>query len=213
MPDGSTLLLFAGTSLVLLIVPGPAVIYIVTRSVDQGRKAGIMSMLGVEAGTILHALGATAGLSALIASSATAFTAVEYAGAVYLIYLGLRKLLERGPLHQGSLPSARSRLFVRGALVQLLNPKVAIFFLAFLPQFVSRSHGPIALQTLVLGSIFTLLAVVSDGAYAVLGGAAGGWLRAGQRSRRWLARISGGIYIGLGATAALAGTRPARLHS
>ena len=207
MPDGSTLLLFAGASLALLLVPGPAVIYVVTRSLDQGRSAGIVSMLGVETGTFAYALGAAVGLSALIASSATAFTVVKYAGAAYLIYLGVRTLLQRGQEQQETLPSARSRLFVKGMLVQLLNPKIAIFFVAFLPQFVDPARGTVALQTLVLGTIFTLLAVLSDSAYALAAAAAGGWLR-GRRSRGWLAKLSGAVYIGLGATAALSGSRP-----
>lgn len=195
-----------------MAVPGPAVIYIVTRSLDQGRKAGIVSMLGVETGTLTYALAAAVGLSALIASSATAFNGVKYAGAAYLLYLGVRKLLEREQPQQDTLPSARSRLFVKGMLVQLLNPKIAIFFVAFLPQFVDPSRGAIALQTLVLGTIFTLLAVLSDGAYALLAAAAGGWLRAGRGSRRLLARLSGAVYIGLGATAALSGSRPLASH-
>jgi threonine/homoserine/homoserine lactone efflux protein len=210
MPDGSTLLLFAGASLALLIVPGPAVIYIVTRSVDQGRRSGIVSKLGVEAGTFVHALAATVGLSALIASSATAFSVVKFAGAAYLLYLGMRRLLERSQPEQLRPPSSRSRLLVNGLLVQLLNPKIAIFFLAFLPQFVDPSHGAIALQTLVLGTVFTLLAVLSDGGYALVAGAAGGWLRDRRSPQRWIARWSGTVCIGLGVSAALTGSRPAR---
>lgn len=114
-------------------------------------------------------------------------------------------LLEREQSQQDRLPSARSRLFVKGVLVRLLNPKIAVFFVAFLPQFVDPSHGMIALQTLILGTVFTLLAVLSDSAYALLAAAAGGWLRTGRRSRRWLAKVSGATYIGLGATAALSG--------
>jgi threonine/homoserine/homoserine lactone efflux protein len=205
VPAASTLLLFAGTSLALLAVPGPAVIYVVTRSVDQGRAAGIVSMLGIETGTLAYALAAAAGLSGLIAASMTAFTIVKYAGAAYLIFLGVRALLQREPAHE-RVPSARSRLFLSGMLVQVLNPKIAIFFVAFLPQFVDASRGPIAVQTLVLGTLFTLLAVVSDGAYALLAGSLGGWLRTGRRACRRLARLSGGVYVGLGVTAALSGS-------
>lgn len=205
------MLLFTGASLALLLVPGPAVIYVVTRSLDRGRTAGIVSVLGVETGTLTYALGAAVGLSALIASSATAFTVVKYAGAAYLIYLGVRQLVQREPPEEDASPGARSQLFVRGMLVQLLNPKIAIFFVAFLPQFVDPSRGTIALQTLVLGTVFTLLAALSDGAYALLAAAAGGWLR-GQRSRRRLAKLSGVVYIGLGATAALSGSRPLASH-
>ena len=207
MPDGSTLLLFAGASLALLAIPGPAVIYVVTRSIEHGRTAGMVSMLGVETGTFAYALAAAAGLSGLIAASVTAFTVVKYAGAAYLLYLGVRKLLERYQ-PRDALPSGRSQLFLKGALVQLLNPKIAIFFVAFLPQFVHSSRGPVAVQMLVLGTIFTLLAVLSDGAYVLLGGAVSGWLRTGRSARSRLAKLSGGVYMGLGLTAALSGSRP-----
>jgi threonine/homoserine/homoserine lactone efflux protein len=169
VPDGSTLLLFAGASLALLAVPGPAVIYVVTRSLDQGRAAGMVSMLGVETGTFAYALAAAAGLTGLIAASEIGFTVVKYVGAAYLVYLGVRKLLEREE-PQERLLGTRSRLYLRGLLVQLLNPKIAIFFLAFLPQFVDSSRGPVAAQILVLGALFTLLAVLSDGAYVLLAG-------------------------------------------
>jgi threonine/homoserine/homoserine lactone efflux protein len=210
MPTGSTLLLFAAASLALLAVPGPAVIYVVTRSVDQGRAAGIVSVLGVETGTFAYALAAAAGLTGLIAASETGFTIVRYAGAAYLVYLGVRKLLERGQTDADAVSGGRSRLFLRGLLVQLLNPKIAIFFLAFLPQFVDASGGPVALQILLLGTIFTLLAVLSDGAYVLLASAVGGWLRSG-RARGWLAKVSGGVYIGLGVGAALSGTTHTRV--
>jgi threonine/homoserine/homoserine lactone efflux protein len=209
VPDGSTLLLFAGASLVLLAVPGPAVIYVVTRSLAQGHAAGIISVLGVETGTFAYALAAAAGLTGLIAASEVGFTVVKYAGAAYLVYLGVRKLLERDE-PQGTASSPRSRLFLRGMLVQLLNPKIAIFFLAFLPQFVDPAGGPIAVQILVLGTAFTLLAVLSDGAYVLLAGAVGGWLRGGNRARRRLAKLSGGVYIGLGVSAALSGSSHSR---
>jgi threonine/homoserine/homoserine lactone efflux protein len=205
MPDGSTLLLFIGASLALLAIPGPAVIYVVMRSVDQGRAAGLVSMLGVETGTFAYALAAAAGLSGLIAASAVAFTAVKYAGAVYLVYLGVRKLLERDRPQEIAL-TGRSQLYLKGVLVQLLNPKIAIFFVAFLPQFVDSSRGPIAAQILLLGSIFTALAVLSDGAYVLVGGAVGGCIRASRRARGWIAKVSGGVYIGLGLTAALSGS-------
>jgi threonine/homoserine/homoserine lactone efflux protein len=211
VPDGSTLLLFAGASLALLAIPGPAVIYVVTRSLDQGRTAGLVSMLGVETGTFAYALAAAAaGLTGLIAASLTAFTVVKYAGAAYLLYLGVRKLLERPKQPGDALGSGRSQLFLKGMLVQLLNPKIAIFFVAFLPQFVHSSRGPLAAQFLVLGVVFTVLAVLSDSAYVVLAGVVGGWLRTGRRAQSWLARVSGGVYIGLGVTAALSGSGHAR---
>ena len=208
MPDGSTLVLFVGASLALLAVPGPAVIYVVTRSLDGGTRAGLVSVLGVETGTFAYALAAAAGLTGLIAASETGFTVVRYAGAAYLVFLGVRRLLERdAPKQEGS--SARARLYLRGVLVQLLNPKIAVFFLAFLPQFVDPAGGPVALQILVLGALFTVLAVVSDGAYVLLAGAIGGRLRAG-RARLAMGRLSGGVLIGLGVTAALSGPSQAR---
>lgn len=204
MPDATTLFLFVGASLAILAVPGPAVIYVITRGADQGRGAGIVSMLGVETGAFIYALAAAAGLSGLIATPTIAFTVVRYAGAAYLLYLGLRKLLERDRA-QEALPSPRRRLFLNGLVVQLLNPKMAIFFLALLPQFVTAGDGPVALQMLILGTLFTLLAVLSDGTYAVGAAAIGDWIRASPQARRRLARLSGGVYIGLGVYAALSG--------
>jgi threonine/homoserine/homoserine lactone efflux protein len=210
VPDGSTVLLFAVTSLALLVVPGPAVLYVVTRSLDQGQRAGIVSVLGVETGTFAYALAAAAGLTGLIAASEIGFEIVKYAGAAYLVYLGVRKLLEREEEPQEALSSGGSRLFLRGMLVKLLNPNIAIFFLAFLPQFVDSSRGPIAVQILVLGTLFTLLAALSDSAYVLMAAAVGGWLRTSRRARRRLAKLSGGVYIGLGVSAALSGTSHAR---
>ena len=201
MPDPSTLLLFVGASLALLAVPGPAVIYVVTRSVDQGRRAGMVSVLGVETATFGYALAAAVGLTGLIAASELGFTVVKYAGAAYLIYLGVRKLLERDEPSSAA-AEGRSRLYLKGVLVQALNPKIAVFFLAFLPQFARSAFG-----LLVLGTIFTLLAVFSDSAYVLVAGGVSGRLRGSRRMRRGLAKISGGIYIGLGVTAALTGSR------
>jgi threonine/homoserine/homoserine lactone efflux protein len=209
MPGSSTLLLFIGASLVLLAIPGPAVIYVVTRSLGQGRAAGLVSVLGVESGTFAYALAAAAGLSSLIAASEGAFTAIKYAGAAYLVYLGVRKLLEREPAAE-AVGGRRRRLYWNGLLVQLLNPKIAIFFVAFLPQFVDRSRGAVGLQMLLLGTIFTVLALLSDGAYALAAGVVGGRLRGSPATRRGLAKVSGGIYIGLGIVAALAGSSNSR---
>jgi threonine/homoserine/homoserine lactone efflux protein len=206
MPAASTLLLFAVASLALLAVPGPAVIYLVTRSVTQGRAAGLVSVLGVETGTFAYAIAAAAGLTGLVAAPETGFTIVRFAGAGYLVYLGVRRLRERGGV-EAAAPAPRSRLFLRGLLVQLLNPKIAVFFLAFLPQFVDPDRGAAALQILLLGTLFTLLAVLSDGAYALLAGTLGRRLRGDRRLARRLATVSGGVYIALGVTAALTGHR------
>jgi threonine/homoserine/homoserine lactone efflux protein len=207
MPDASTFLLFAAASLAFLAIPGPSVFYIVTRSLVQGRRAGVTSMLGVQAGGLVHVVAAAFGLSALIASSATAFTIVKYAGAAYLVFLGLRKLLahrgdEPDPEPRG--PAPLSDLFWHGVVVNVLNPKTALFFLAFLPQFVDPS-APVAPQMLVLGLLLVALGVLSDGTYALLAAGAGRRLRSVVASRRMLERLSGGVFVALGVVAAVAG--------
>jgi threonine/homoserine/homoserine lactone efflux protein len=210
MPDASTLALFALASFAIIVVPGPAVLYVVTRSIAQGRRAGMVSMFGIEAGGLVHVAAAAIGLSALIASSATAFTIVKFAGAAYLIYLGVRRLLEREEPLPEATAGGRStrRLFAQGMLVNVLNPKTAVFFLAFLPQFVHPAQGAVTVQILVLGLLFVFVAMLSDGAYALAAGTAGEWIRSRDRFRQWLARFSGGVYIALGVTAAFSG-RPA----
>ena len=211
MPQPHTLLLFAGASLALIAMPGPSVIYIVTRSVSQGRRAGLVSVLGIEAGALVHVTAAALGVSALVASSATAFSVLKYAGAAYLLYLGLRKLRERPvePAHERHVERAYPRLFWEGALVNALNPKTATFFVAFLPQFIDPARGSVAFQALVLGLLFVVIAVVSDGVWALAAGAAARRLRT-ARGHGALARISGGVYLGLGAASALAEGRPVR---
>ena len=207
MPDAATFLLFAAASLAFLAIPGPSVFYIVTRSLAQGRRAGFTSMLGVQAGGLVHVVAAALGVSALLASSATAFTIVKYAGAAYLVALGLRKLLwpvEEADEEQAGGPASGSRLFWQGAVVNILNPKTALFFLAFLPQFVDPS-APVAPQMLVLGTLLVGLGVVSDGTYALVAAGAGRRLRETAAARRRLDRLSGGVFVGLGLAAALAG--------
>ena len=208
MPDASTLLLFAAACLALDIIPGPAVLYIVARSLHQGRRAGLASVLGVQAGGLVHVLAATAGLSALLMSSALAFTLVKYAGAAYLVYLGIRTLLERHA-HAASLqPQDAVSLrgaFLQGMTVNILNPKTALFFLAFLPQFVQPERGPVAPQVLLLGLLFVLIATVSDGTYALLAEVAGRYLRGNTRFARKQQYVAGGIYLTLGALTAVTG--------
>jgi threonine/homoserine/homoserine lactone efflux protein len=210
MPEAHTLLVFAPVALGLLVVPGPAVLYIVTRSIDQGRTAGFVSVAGIHLGSLVHVAAAAFGLSAILASSAVAFSMVKYAGAAYLIVLGVRKLLARdedeAPLEAGRRRSLR-RVFVQGAVVNVLNPKTALFFLAFLPQFVDVERGAAWLQMVVLGLTFVALGICSDGTYALVASRAGGWLRSSARFRRGQRYVSGGIYLSLGAAAALSGSR------
>ncbi len=211
MPELHTLTLFAAAAAVLIVMPGPAVIYIVARSVEHGRDAGFVSMLGVEVASLTHGLAAAIGVSALLASSANAFGVVKYAGAAYLIYLGVRALTNGENQSAAEEPRETSprSLFLWGYLVGLLNPKTALFFLAFLPQFVDPGQGAVALQIAILSLVFTAIASVSDGAYALLGVTAGHKLRAIWRSRG-ISRASGCVYIGLGVTAALSHGRPER---
>jgi threonine/homoserine/homoserine lactone efflux protein len=201
-PDSTSLWLFSLAALALLAIPGPAVLYIVVQSAEQGRRVGLASVAGVHLGTLVHVAAAAAGLSAIIVASALAFSVVKFAGAAYLVYLGIRKLLtrdERVPLERGR--ESLQRAFARGAMVNVLNPKTAIFFLAFLPQFLDARRGAIWSQALVLGFVFVGLGFVSDSLYALAAGSAAGLLR---RRRTVMRYGSGLVYIGLGATAALA---------
>jgi threonine/homoserine/homoserine lactone efflux protein len=207
VPGLSTLLLFAGAALVLLVVPGPAVLYIVAQSIEQGRVAGLVSMLGIQVGGLVHVAAAALGLSALLVQSAVAFSVVKYAGAAYLVYLGLRRLFGRERLEAGleRAPKPLGRLFRQGVVVNVLNPKTALFFFAFLPQFVDPDAGSVGLQIALLGLLFIGIAVVSDGAYAVAAGTAAHWVRGNPRFvsvERW---VSGSIFVGLGVTTALTG--------
>jgi threonine/homoserine/homoserine lactone efflux protein len=208
MPEWSTLGLFFVASLVLLVTPGPAVLYIVARSIDQGRVAGVVSVLGVSFGTLFHVGAAALGISALLVSSALAFNVVKYLGAAYLVYLGVRKLRERDtPLHLGTTePRELSRIFYEGTLVNLLNPKTALFFFAFLPQFVDPARGPVAVQIVLLGAIMVAMGVCSDGAYALLAGTVGHWLKSSARFLRGQRYLTGGIYMTLGIMTAFGGS-------
>ncbi|MFJ2032450.1 LysE family translocator [Streptosporangium sp. NPDC087985] len=207
MPDLTTLALFAAATLALLLVPGPAVLYIVTRSVAQGRSAGLVSVLGIHLGSLVHVAAAALGVSALLAASATAFAMVRYLGAAYLVWLGIRKLMARPDGDEAAEPltATGTRIFWEGFVVNVLNPKTAIFFLAFLPQFVDPAAGPIAPQIVLLGLIWTVLGMTSDGAFALLSSAMAGRLRRSARARRRLDVTSGMVYLGLGAVAAFTG--------
>jgi threonine/homoserine/homoserine lactone efflux protein len=201
-PDSTSLWLFGLAALALLAIPGPAVLYIVFQSAEQGRRAGLASVAGVHLGTLVHVAAASAGLSALIVASSLAFSVVKYAGAAYLVYLGIRKLLERDAetrVERKREPLRRA--FVRGTIVNALNPKTALFFLAFLPQFVAPARGGVWSQALVLGFVFVGLGLVTDSLYALAAGTVGGLLR---RQRNAVRYGSGIVFIALGATAALA---------
>jgi threonine/homoserine/homoserine lactone efflux protein len=207
MPEPSMLVVFVLASVVLLVTPGPAVLYIVARSVEQGRVAGLVSAVGIHVGTLVHVGAAALGVSALLASSALAFNTVKYLGAAYLVYLGLRKLLgrDRRASERAADPRSLARLFGHGIVVNVLNPKTALFFLAFLPQFVDAARGAVALQVLFLGLVFLGLGVISDGLWAIAAGTAGNWVRRDGRLLRAERYVTGGVFVGLGVTAAFAG--------
>jgi threonine/homoserine/homoserine lactone efflux protein len=206
MPESSTLLVFSAAALALIVVPGPAVLYIVAQSIDRGRLAGFVSALGIAVGGLVHVTAAAIGLSSLLVSSATAFAAVKYAGAGYLIGLGLYTLFVRKEEPAADLPRERRlrRRFGQGVVVNVLNPKTALFFFAFLPQFVDPDKGSAALQIGILGLLFVTLAVISDSVWALVAGSASERLR---DSRRFLAvqrYVSGSVFVGLGALTATA---------
>jgi threonine/homoserine/homoserine lactone efflux protein len=200
VPTVSTLPVFIAASLALLLIPGPAVLFIVARSSSQGRRAGMVSVLGVHTASIIHVFAAVAGLSAVVVASAVAFTAVKFVGGLYLIYIGVKTIRSARTVHADVAPVARPRrrLFAEAFVVNLLNPKVAIFFLAFLPQFVDRHHAAVWSQTLVLGLLYIALGLCSDTMYAFLGAKVGGWLGAHTRRLRGSRYAEGGILVGLG---------------
>ncbi len=209
MPEPATLLLFAGAALALLVVPGPSVIYIVTRGIHQGRAAALVSVLGVTTATLVHTVFAAAGLSAILASSAVAFSVVKYAGSAYLVYLAIRTWLDRSDdrLDVPRPAADLRRVYVQGFLVNLLNPKTALFILALLPQFVDPSRGAAGLQILLLGGILASLGLLSDGTYALASGSIGSWLRRRRSIAAVQRRVSAAIYAMLGVGTALAGQK------
>jgi threonine/homoserine/homoserine lactone efflux protein len=212
MPSPETLAVFSVAALLFAIVPGPAVVYIVTRSVSQGRSAGVVSALGIETGNLVHVVAATLGLSAVLASSAVAYSVVKYLGAAYLVYLGVRTILNRRDADERIQLVRRPlrRLYGQGVIVAVLNPKTALFFLAFLPQFVEPAAASPALQVAVLGVLLTTITAATDTCWALLAGTAGSWLRATTRRIRRQRVATGGIYVGLGLVAAFTGERPAQ---
>ena len=207
MPNLSTLLVFAGAAVALLMTPGPAVLYIVSRSVEQGRLAGLVSVLGICAGTLFHVAAAALGISALLVSSALAFSVLKYAGAAYLIFLGIRTLLTK-PASSNETSFSRTslqRVFTQGVVVNLLNPHTALFFFAFLPQFVDPAKGHVAAQTVALGLLFIAMAATTDSGWAIAAGTAGSWIKGHPQYARAQRSVAGCALIGLGAATAVSG--------
>ena len=208
IPDPPNLALFLVAALALLLVPGPAVLYVVARSIQQGRRAGLASVLGIHVGTLVHIAAATVGLSALIVSSSVAFTAVKIAGAIYLVGLGLWTLFSRRAEPEVALGGERNlrRAFAQGIVVNVLNPKTALFFLAFLPQFVDANATHPAVQIAILGLLFALLGLLTDSVWALAAGTAGGVLRRSRRFAKGQRYVTGTVYVGLGVATALSGS-------
>jgi len=209
MIESSQLLFFMSAALALLLLPGPAVLYITARSTTQGRMAGLVSVLAVETANFLQAIAAALGLSAILLSSALAFDIVKYLGAAYLIYLGVRKLMssdehvETEEVKRESL----SRIFWQGFAINILNPKTALFFFAFLPQFIDPSRGNVVIQNLMLGGIFVGMAIITDSLYALLASSLAGKMAGNKGFQKGQRYFAGLVYIGLGITTALTGSK------
>lgn len=203
MPTLATIATFAAASLLLLIIPGPAVLYVVNRSVSDGRQAGLAGVAGLSLGNLVHAVAAAAGLSAVLATSATAFNTVKWLGAAYLVYVGVRTLMRRPDAitTEQAVVSVR-RSFTQGVVVNVLNPKVALFFLSFLPQFIHPAAGRPGLQALVLGLVFVSIGCCTDGTYSLVSSHLRHVLLRGKALpfvQRW---VAGTVFIGLGVVAA-----------
>lgn len=205
MPSSSTYAVFLATAIALLLVPGPAVLYVVTRSIEMGRGGGIASVAGITTGTIAYVALAAAGLSSLLLASTASFDAVRYAGAAYLVFLGVRRLLGRGLDEPGEevAPRTHRRAYAQGVVVNLTNPKTIVFVFAFLPQFVDPEAPHAWSQVLALGVSFALLGFLSDSMYALAAGTVADRLRGSTgiaRLQRW---FGGGVLVGLGILAAV----------
>ena len=205
MPDLNSLISFAVASVALLVIPGPAVIYIVNRSVADGRQIGLAAVVGLELGTFMHVLAATVGLSAILATSENAFNVVKYFGASYLVLIGLRTLTRKPEAISTSASSmTQSQAFRQGFIINMLNPKIALFFLSFLPQFIDPNISSNARQSLILGSVFVLCGFVIDGIYALTASSLREVLVKGKALPFIQQYVAGVVFVLLGAAAALA---------
>jgi threonine/homoserine/homoserine lactone efflux protein len=204
VPSSTNYALFLLAALTLLAIPGPAVVYIVGQSVSGGRRSGLVSVLGISTGSLVHTAAAVAGLSALLTRSAIAFEIVRFAGAAYLIVLGLRRLLASESESERTSRRTRTlrRTYAHGVVVNVLNPKTALFFLAFLPQFVDVDAGHVWLQLTILGVTFATLGLMSDGMYALVAGTLAMRLPRQTRLPKVGRRLPGVVFLGLGAFAA-----------
>lgn len=199
MPDVNAIATFAIASLALLLIPGPAVVYILNRSVSDGREVGLAAVAGLELGNFVHVIAASAGLSAVLATSATAFNVVKWLGAGYLIFVGLRTLSTKpAPIEDVTTSMSLRRSFGQGIVVNILNPKVALFFLSYLPQFIDPDNGAAWTQALVLGSIFVVIGCCTDSTYALTASALRSVLLKGRTLPFVQRYVAGTVFIALG---------------
>ncbi|MEY3258166.1 MAG: hypothetical protein RI954_192 [Actinomycetota bacterium] len=205
VPNLSDIIAFAIASIALLVIPGPAVIYVLNRSVADGRNTALAGVAGLEIGNFMHVIAATLGLSAIIAASATAFSTVKWAGALYLVFIGIRTLLTKpSPPDSRSTSATNRKAFTQGIVVNTLNPKVALFFLSYLPQFIDPDRGSPALQSFVLGSIFVVLGCCSDATYALTASALRDRLLTGRTLPFVQRYVAGSVFVALGVVASTA---------
>ena len=205
MPSPTTVLLFALATALLTASPGPGVLYVTARSLAQGRRAGFASMFGIESGEVVWIIAAATGLAALLSASLTALTALRFAGAAYLIYLGIQRWRHVEAV-QDPRPAPLGRIFAQGFVTQILNPKVAVFFLAFLPQFLNTAQ-PIAPQVAVLGAVYIAIAIAIDATYVLAASAVSRRFMRSRAAQRNTGRVAAATYVALGVAAAATGVR------
>ena len=205
MIDQTTLITYVAIVLGFVFIPGPATLLTVARATTSGTKAGIATGAGITVGDIIHTVLAVIGISAIIATSALLFSIIKYLGAAYLVYLGIKAILEKAPvsLGQGRAKLTPAQAFGQAILAEVLNPKTALFFLAFLPQFVKPENGNVLLQLTVLGVLFAVIGFVSTFVFALTAGGLGNFLRKNPAVLRWQGKVVGSIYCALGARLAL----------
>jgi threonine/homoserine/homoserine lactone efflux protein len=199
--EAHTLITYLLATIVLVLTPGPGQALVIAYTIKGGSKSGVLAALGLEFGTVFHTTAAALGLSAILATSAAAFTIVKFAGAVYLLFLGMRHLIEKKVPPPTTAPKARSaaRVLAQATTTGILNPKVAPFFLAFLPQFVRPERGPTVIQFLILGGIFSFFGFVGDSLVAITTGYLGNFFRGKSQFQQWRERITGIMLITIGA--------------
>lgn len=205
MPDATRVALFGLATFLLTVSPGPGVLYVTARSLTQGRRAGLASMFGIEFGEVVWLAAAATGVAALLSASVAALTVLRFAGGAYLVYLGIQRWRQVGTVDAPP-PAPVGRIFVQGVVTQLLNPKVAVFFLAFLPQFLDPTQ-PIAPQVAVLGVVYVAIAIAVDVTYVLSASAVSSRFMQSRVARARTGRVAAATYVALGVAAAATGVR------